>query len=268
MTTLRFFGLDLSGYSGNGSSLAEVARSDEYQARVYRNHPFAISAKGSDQLRDLVRNEQSALARLLGHGMLLVDVPIDLQKLPSSEQPIFVWQLTGRPVDMAYGGLRPLADRIGAPVARFRNLLAGLEFEVSAANLRETYPAASLLCAGARHQGYKRQSIVWDEGRWVGDELADVAQTLRLVAEQPVTLTDDDVDAVVCALAGAAPAGAILEGEALATDMRTRIASRLRRSDAVHVQALHPPENYRLLRSLPESNVCVRVCDWSTFEEL
>jgi hypothetical protein len=267
MTTLRFFGLDLSGYSANRSALAEVARSDEYQARVYRNHPFVRSAEGRDQLRDLIRNQRTALARLLGHGVLLVDVPIDLQRLPSPEQPIFVWQLTLRPVDKAYGGLPPLADRIGAPVARFRNLLAASEFKASAANLRETYPAASLLCAGARHQKYKGQTIVWDGERWVGHQLAEVAQALRLVAEQPVTLTDDDVDAVICALAGAAPAGAILEGEALATDMRTRIASKLRRSDPVDVQALYPPENYRLLRSLPESNVWVRLCNWSTIEE-
>lgn len=48
---------------------------------------------------------------------------------------------------VAYDGLRPLADRLGAPVARFRNLVAGLEAgEDLRDRLRETYPAGSLRC--------------------------------------------------------------------------------------------------------------------------
>ena len=130
MAVHRSFGLDLSGYASSRSGLAEVVREEgnsKYRAYVYRDHPFALVAAGRDRLADVIARQREALTRLLKLGDLLIDIPIDLQDLPSSHQPVFVWQLTARAVDFAYGGLRPLADRIGAPVARFKNLLSELD---------------------------------------------------------------------------------------------------------------------------------------------
>ena len=263
MPTHRSFGLDLAGYTAGGSALAEVLHADghgEYQARVYRQHPFATTAQGRDHLTSVVEDERDALARLLRLGRVLVDIPIDLQGLPSPPKPVFVWQLTARAVDFAYGGLRPLADRIGAPVARFLNLLAGLDRDD---HLRETYPAGSFSCMEQSWK-YKRQTIEWDGDRWVGGSLAEIARSLRLVAAAPIelTLTDDDVDALVCALTGAVPPNAVLQGEDLNADMRTRLAAKLRHADVGHIQNLRAPDNYCLLRCLPEVDTHVQLCDW------
>lgn len=259
----RSFGLDLAGYSSGRSGLAEVSCTDgrdEYQAHVYRNHPFARCAEGRDLLADTAPQESDALTRLLRLGsLLLVDIPVDLQGLPSPPNPVFVWQLTARAVDFAYAGLRPLADRIGAPVARFRNLLAGNR--IDSRRLRETYPAASFRCMNGSWK-YKNQTIEWDEGQWVGAELAEVATWLGLVAPARIELTDHDVDALVCALTGAVAPNAVLQGDELNADMRQRLARRIRRADVERVRDLFAPENYCLMRCRPEASTHVRLCDW------
>ena len=57
---------------------------------------------------------------------MLVDTPVDLQGLPNPTNVYFAWELVKRPVDYAFDALAPLANLIGAPVARFQNLLSAL----------------------------------------------------------------------------------------------------------------------------------------------
>jgi len=233
MTPEPAFGLDLSGYSGEGSSLAELRQgvSEGYLATVYRGHPFARARQGRNRLAQIVREERDALALLLRTGVLFVDVPINLQSLLMPAEAEFVWQLTARPVDFAYSGLRPLADRIGAPVARFQHIASDTTIRnaFESGRLLETYPAASLMCTATTCNGYKGQDITWDGGRWVGDILADIARALRLVAVSTMKLTDDDVDAIICALVGVLPRKAVLVGDDLVADMRSRLRKKLRR---------------------------------------
>lgn len=265
MSPKRAFGLDLSGYAGDGSGLAQVMSSHGYVATVYRGHPFANRAEGRDYLSKLVAEQRAALTLMIEHGTVLVDVPIDLQTLPIPTTPVFVWQLTARPIDFAYGALRPFADRIGAPVARFQHLVADASFTAPywAGRFLETYPAASLQCAGAPHKKYKDQQIRWGDGKWHGGPiLAEIAEALRLVAEEAITLTDNDIDAISCALADALPQHAILSGEALALDMRARLMTKSRSADRATIEALEPPRGYQLFAKLPETNVTVRLREW------
>lgn len=266
MGNVTAFGLDLSGYSGEGSSLAEVRRkaNGTYSATVFRGHPFAQSREGRHRLATIVNDERAALASLLRNGHLLVDVPIDLQSLPEPTTPHFIWELTARPIDFAYGALRPLADRIGAPVARFRHIVAdqSIRDATESGGLIETYPAASLLCMKLPSEGYKKQKITWDDGRWIGENLADIAQGLRLVATSAVTLTDDDIDAIICALVGVVPSESVLADEELALDMRARLRKKVSKTDEYLVERLQVPARYRLLRRVPEVEIHVALSDW------
>jgi hypothetical protein len=256
----RYSGLDLSGYSRGRSGLAEIATSDDgLVATIYRSHPFAQVAGGRDLLNDMVAAERTALNRMTSLGMVLVDMPIDVEDLFRQGNPIFVWELTARPVDFAFGGLRPLADRIGAAVARFRHCAR----EQPSANLRETYPAASLNASGLPSTQYKDETITWDAQEWEGGRLAEIATKMRLVPAAPVEVTDDEIDAIVCAFAGAAPAGDILSGDALKDMVRQRISNKIRKRDRTHLDRLTIPSNYQLFHRPPTREVRLRMRQWN-----
>jgi hypothetical protein len=153
-----------------------------------------------------------------------VDVPIDLQGLPNVEKPTKLWHLTKRQVDWDQQALAPLADRLGAAVARFAYLHRQLKVlpggDPLGKKLFETYPAASLrnlwpaavgqISAGEEQTllSYKRLLIKWSVDRWTstseeGKGLVAVAHLLHLrvaAPDVPLELDDDEVDAIVCAL--------------------------------------------------------------------
>jgi len=260
----RYFGLDLSGYSTGRSGLAELRPvGDHFQALVYRDHPFARTAEGYTLLEEVCTPEREALSRMTELGTLLVDVPLDVAALLTPEAPTFVWQLTARPVDFAFGALRPLADRIGAAVARFRNVMR----TSMVPNLKETYPAACLAAAGLPSTLYKGQTITWDRDRWVGGMLADVASRMRIVASAPLELTDDDVDAIICAYAGAAPLESVLAAESLRQAVHTRLRARVRAKEAHLIEQLTVPANFQLFRTAPLRDIHVELCAWANFSD-
>ena len=234
------YGLDLAGYSqGKKSALARVEWPGEgpVKAKSLRGHPFACPAKGIDKLD--TEREQNEIDRILAEGNLCVDVPIDLQGLmgldsaesSSSSYPRFIWELTLRPVDCAFHARPPLADRIGAPVVRFRNILTKSQRSQLGSRLWETYPGATLELVTRTKPGYKKGRAKSEAGEWVpiregctaDEELACLATALSVAANPGTELNDDELDAVLCALAGVAPKCALLFGCGLEEVVSCRI---------------------------------------------
>jgi hypothetical protein len=96
-------------------------------------------------IRDAVEAEALALKQCLGLGRVAGDVPIDLQNLLVPDQAVAIWELTRRPIDKKLNAMPPLADRIGAPVARFSAIMRAGDFhDRLGEDLFETYPAENL----------------------------------------------------------------------------------------------------------------------------
>jgi hypothetical protein len=253
------WGLDIAGHSTGKSGLARAMRQGgQISVQVHRGHPLAAALAGDDLLEDQVAREVDLLRRCLEQGHLYVDIPIDLQGLPSVATPRYPWQLCRRPVDQAVGGMPPLADRIGAPVARFRYLLRRLEELIGApllgARVFETYPAASLKEMGLHAKGYKGKSVArFVDGAWSGEDnaavLAKLAMDLGLHAAHGTSLTDDDLDAVVCALSGL---GAQFRGPALLARVEAKLGA-----PGPTPWAL--PAGYVLLTAAPSRRIDVEV---------
>ncbi|MYB31626.1 MAG: DUF429 domain-containing protein [Acidobacteria bacterium] len=271
------YGLDLAGYSqGEKSALvrAEWPGEGPVKAEVLTGHPFADELSGTDEL-DTGR-EQQAIDRLLAAGRLCADVPIDLQGLmglDSAERaghlyPPSIWQLTSRPVDYAFRALPPLADRIGAPVVRFRNILTKSQRFQLGSRLWETYPAATLqrlgYCGECRNSNgkltYNNGRAKRENARWVPSRpgtrhqardkaVACIAKRIGITAGDKATITDDVLDAVLCALTGVAPRGSVLNGSALDEEIRRCLGERSESKDksrATHT-GVTGPKGYVLL---------------------
>jgi hypothetical protein len=261
--TKTAFGLDLGGYSSGGSALVRATRrpTGEVEATVYREHAFSKKPARGKPFASIVEQEVELLAACLQNARLYVDVPIDLQGLPCPGDEIYAWELTKRPADFAFEALPPLADRIGSVVARFQNLLRSLPSECAddllGRRLFETYPAGSLRLSGLPHEGYKEKNsrITVEGDRWTGhgpkgERLACIANKLRMTASPGTQLDHDEVDAVVCALAGVVDDSCLLRGEALEDAISNVISD-----DQVDPS---PPEAYVLMRQLPD-DLCVAV---------
>lgn len=205
------FGLDLSGYSTGRSSFVAIESLGE-RARAFSLKGTALTGvrHGCDDAEKTLSAEVAVLKTCLELGHIAVDIPIDLQGLPAPPDATFIWELTKRAVDEAFQALPPLADRLGAPVARFKAILrrGQLEDHVGTSIL-ETYPAGSLDLWGLRRQGYK--------GKGKQAECAELARCLRLTSDQ---LDEDELDAVICALTAIEGNG--LFGEALEDIVRNR----------------------------------------------
>ena len=115
-------------------------------------------------------------------------------------------------------------------------------------NARIPYPAASLELAGLPRKGYKGQSITFVEGQWRGESLATIANGLKMKADEDISLNDDDVDAIVCAIAGLVDNDCVLEGAQLESEISDRLKQALPPSSP-SVSAC-PPNGYRLLKAL------------------
>jgi hypothetical protein len=136
------FGLDLSGYTTNKTSLAAVVGiGDQAEAFLLRNSAFSTRRTTDIRVRDAVGVEALALKQCLALGAVAVDIPIDLQNLLAPDQAAAIWELTRRPIDKKLNAMPPLADRIGAPVAHFSAIMREGNFRDRLGNgLFETYP--------------------------------------------------------------------------------------------------------------------------------
>lgn len=262
------FGIDLAGFSTGKSGLAKAQRdeSGNITATIFRGHPFARSSKGFARIDDVVGEEARTLIHLLSTGVVLIDMPLDLQSLSDPKSAKLIWELTKRPVDYVFSALPPLADKIGSPVARAQIILATIMDRSPSHirfgdNLYETYPAGSLELIGLPRKGYKGQSVTFVEGKWRGESLATIANGLKLKADDEVSLNDDDVDAIICALTGVVDSSDALETDQLENEIADRLDQSLPPSAPKTDPT--PPQGYRLLKNKESiKGVTVTESDW------
>ncbi len=254
------YGLDLAGFSAGKSALAGATFDERHGFRVvvYRVHPFTVKLIGRDLIGPQAEQE-SALLRAL--NPLYVDVPIDLQGLPSPARLTFIWELTKRPVDSALVALPPLADRIGTPVARMMNLLESVSSELLGTQLFETYPKASLAFVLGHVPSYKGQTAEFSAGQWVGEGgLAEVLRRLRVQTAEGTVLNDDHLDALICSLTGVVPGDCVLRGSALESVVRERLEQKVRAADRSKLVTTLPA-GYVLIGKLPDLPIHVTLED-------
>jgi hypothetical protein len=248
------FGLDLAGYSSGRSGFAR-ARYDGgvIDVTVYRGTVFGRPLAGIAPLPEHAAEERALLHACCERGLVFVDIPIDLQGLPTPSDVRFPWQLVKRPVDFAFGALAPLADRIGAPVARFRHILAPLLTESAdllGRRLFETYPAATLELLNHPRRGYKGL-----RGR---EALATLGRDLRISHAEDETLSDDELDASICAITGVVDDQARLQGDDLDAEITRRMRDKMLTRETKGIPTA-PPTGYVLQRVQPEATIRLTV---------
>ncbi len=254
------FGLDIAGYSTgkSGFARADFIDKNSIEVTVYPYHIFSKTSKRKDEIKDQVKMEKELLLACCKKGTIFVDIPIDLQSLLKSQNVFFTWELTLRPVDFAFDAMPPLADRIGSPVARFLNLFSSLQQEDSKYHLGkqifETYPAGSLMRLKSQipdlpNNKYKKQTTKFCNGIWKSKKegnLSQIANCLKLTSEKEITISDDDLDAIICAITGIVDEKYRLHGNELTESINSSISNGNR----------YPaPMGYVLLKKKPEINI-------------
>ena len=269
------FGLDLAGYSSGKSGFARADRQTDKKIfiTIYQNNLFCRHLKGRERLPDIAEHERQVIESCLDRACLVVDVPIDLQGLPNVNPVHFKWELTLRPVDFAFSALPPLADRIGAPVARFINWITKIQKNATllGQTLWETYPSASLQLLNLRSTGYKGKSAIFEANEWRAahpghQPLANIINELDWLCEEGLKLTDDEFDAALCALTGVADARARVQGDRLEEVILNRISRGTEKAHRDHIRAT-PAQGYVLLELPPMEPVYVCVKQPRTLEE-
>jgi hypothetical protein len=258
------YGLDLAGYSSGGSALARATwmTSDRVNVLIKRNSVFSKKFKGSQKLSEVNRQELAELNAMIDEGIVVIDVCIDLQGLLCPTQISRLWELTRRPVDRAFTALCPLADKIGAYVARIQKLYSELRQkhgDLLGERLFETYPSASLELMKVASTKYKGTAKLHENG-WEGidsakpdevirnNELASTLNTLQWAAPLGFVLSHDEFDASICALTGLVKPELTLQGNQLDQRIRTLLLDKNDISQA-EIARMHAPLGYRLLSS-------------------
>lgn len=250
------FGLDLAGYSTGKTGFAVAWQEDDgwIDITVYDGHIFATKLKGTTRLVDTADAEQALLLACGRRGVVMIDAPVDLQGLPLPENPVYLWQLTQRPIDYAFGAMPPLADRIGAPVARLQYLLRKFPKDWVGTRFFETYPALALDLLGQPNKGYKQGTLDFQRGKWRGKEMATIATELGWTAHNGIQLNSDEFDAVLCALSGIVGTRYRLEGARLNEEMNRRIRHKM---DVKEVPAFNAPASFVVLERQPEAKIFI-----------
>lgn len=259
------FGLDIAGYSTGKSGFVRACRKSDNSiiVMVYRGHIFSKKYSTKDSLGDVVNMERELLLACCRRSSVMVDIPIDLQGLPHSGNSSFVWQLTMRPVDYAFGGMAPLANYIGAPVARFQNMITASTDLNTAESLVgkqifETYPAASLRFLDLPYEKYKKHKILFHNGCWTGGVAAEIAEGLGLVAENGDTLNSDELDAIICAITGVVNDNLILQGDELEYEILKKVKNKLKNVNLTDID-VSPPRGYVLLKEKPNVKIILEM---------
>jgi predicted nuclease with RNAse H fold len=233
------FGLDLAGYTTEKSSFVVIERSSG--KATFLSSIFSERHETNNDLAPLVQEEVSILKRCMQFGSVAVDIPIDLQGLPD---PIFkekVWQLTLRSIDQKKSGRPPLADRIGAPVARFQQIMrVGNFFDELGGKLFETYPVATLRqLYGRSDRDVKDYKNTRKEKKQRAEEARqNLCKKLKIQYEANGVIGHDDLDAIICAVV------------ALADDCECT-------ADQYGLPKEKMPNGYRLLNRIPFDPIVV-----------
>jgi hypothetical protein len=206
LSSMIGFGIDFAGYTTGKTSLVAIEIAGRRaQATLLRGSALSAKRQSNGSLPQILSQEVAVLRRCLSIGPVAVDIPIDLQDLARPDRAEFVWQLTLRPIDRAVGAMPALADRIGAPVARFAAIMRAGEFgAILGERLFEAYPAGTLKALKIEAGQYKGKNGV--------DALNSLCKTLKIA---PPVDSDDDIDAIICAITAAAPMDAVHQAEAL-----------------------------------------------------
>jgi hypothetical protein len=230
------FGIDLAGYTTGKTSFAAAQwRGESVEATLFSNSVFSANVRHqtTEPIALALAEEVRTLRRCFAAGPVAVDVPIDLQDLLAPERASRIWELTLRPIDQALGAMRPLADRIGSPVARFRAIMRSGAFDdLLGRSLFETYPAGTWLLNDVVSTGYK--------GKNGGSACADLCAKLNITPALP---NDDAIDAVIVAVTAAADA------DYLVSD--AEFAERL--CGLGTEKSYELPKGYRLLKRFPNA---------------
>ncbi|MCB1175019.1 MAG: hypothetical protein KDK39_15710 [Leptospiraceae bacterium] len=207
------YGIDLSGLANQKTKIVkceEHANSVEFS--LITKNPFSVPRKGNffigdDSLSPYVEFIKQIVYESDG---VYVDIPLDLQDLPNPKDPHYLWQCSLRPIDKALGGLAPLGNFIGTPLAQFRFLLNEAQlFSQIGEKIFETYPKASLellYVKGLQKNvpKYKSLAALYKNNNWEGinNGVADIANFLNIKSHNGVQIDDDILDAIICCLAG------------------------------------------------------------------
>jgi hypothetical protein len=194
------FGIDIAGYTTGKTSLAVVEiEGQTARATLLRDSALSIRRDSDSQLKQILSDEVAVLRRCLAMGPVAVDIPIDLQGLTNPDSAEYIWELTLRPIDRAVKAMPALADRIGAPVARFAAIMREGNFTaLLGERLFEAYPAGTLKMLKIKAGKYKGKNGV--------GALISLCTTLKI---EPQVENDDDVDAIICAITAAVPADSV-----------------------------------------------------------
>lgn len=236
------FGIDLAGYTTGRTSVAAVKTKDRVaEATLLRNSHFSRRHSSDAPADDVIRGDVECLRRCLKLGPVAVDIPIDLQGLPSPSKLTAIWSLTCRPIDKKLGAMPPLADRIGAPVARFAAMMRFGDFRPDLGeSLFETYPAETWRRLNIAPGNYKVKGE--------GGDAARITLCNNLKMEIPAKMeSHDDIDAIICAVTAVAPAKKICT-----------------KSDLGLVFG-DLPRGYRIIKAMPFD--CIRVTTEEDFSE-
>ncbi len=223
------FGLDLSGYTTQRTSLAAaVVRGQAVEAVLLKNSALSIRRATDMSVEEVVGADVCELTRCLDIGPVAVYIPIDLQHLLAPQRAEKIWELTRRPIDKRLNGMAPLADRIGAPVARFAAILRKGGFESRLGkDLFETYPSENLR-------------------RIYGQNLTRPAARERFCRNFSLDVpNDDDLDAVVCAIAAVVPDDAVVTAAEF------------------DLGGYCLPNGFRILKRAPFERITVTECDFA-----
>lgn len=268
------FGLDIAGYSTGKSGFVRACYKSDNSivVTVYRGHIFSKKYSTKDSLDNVANRERELLLACCRNSSLMVDIPIDLQDLLHPNNAAFVWQLTLRPVDYAFGGIAPLANYIGAPVARFHNIISvstGMdEIEpIVGKNVFETYPARSLGLLKLPDKMYKGHKISFKNGHWTGGVAAEIAEGLGLIAKNGDILNDDELDAIICALPGVVDDDLILQGDELKHEISKSINNKLK-NENIECLDVNPPLGYVLLKEILGVKIIIEMKNFADHESM
>jgi hypothetical protein len=231
------FGLDLAGYTTNKTSLAAIESSGSMAVvTLLRGSAFSAKREMVSSADETIKEEGEALRRCLDVGPIAIDIPIDLQDLPFPEHPKQLWELTKRPIDKELRAMSPLADRIGAPVARFSAIMRQEKLlDALGSRIFETYPAGIL-----RRQGFVAGLYKSQKKEQVGKKREACVALREFLAIRDDIWNDDDLDAIICAIT------AVAAGEHLVEPNDYEIA------------ASKLPRGFRLLKRSPFTEIRVK----------
>ncbi|OUM86321.1 MAG: hypothetical protein BAA01_09855 [Bacillus thermozeamaize] len=268
----KAYGIDLAGFTSTKTAIVEAVKDDNGRVtlKIIKNHPL--------NSEDLIKSKEYFLKLLEDPAVkVYIDAPMDLQGLPFDHLNSFrfPWQLTYRPVDKAYNGLPPFADKIGAVVSRFMYCLHDKDTDKSDPrhafekyeNLFETYPAGSLkqLADTLRQPGidknyknYKKGKVDLDSDGWKpagqstkDESLCNIAKALfaQAVAKEKLTINDDEFDAMICAVTGLLDRGSKLTEDGLQKAIYDKLEKKYKE---LSFEDCSPPKRYELINSLEE----------------